>query len=101
MQRYEEFGNILKQPNGKRRYASLRYVKIPQKSSDLYIMGRRSDRMDNLAAQYYGDPRYWVILAKANNLNTGSLMVPINRRLRIPYPMSREEIERYFTDNQF
>ena len=101
MQRYEEFGHILKHPSGKRRYGSLRYAQIPQKSSDLYIIGRRSDRLDNLANQYYSDPRYWVILAKANNLNIGSMMVPVNTRLRIPYPMSREDIEQYFTDNQF
>ena len=42
------------------------------------------DRLDNLAFQFYGDPRHWQILAIANNLGKGTLVVEPNLQLRIP-----------------
>ena len=42
------------------------------------------DRLDNLAFEFYGDPRHWIILAIANNLGKGTLIVPPNLQLRIP-----------------
>lgn len=99
MQRYEEFSEIILTNEGKRRYATLYYPKIPRKSSDTYIFTKQSDRLDLLAYQYYGDSRYWVILAKANKLFNSTIRIPVGFRLRIP-DLTREEIDQLFKDIQ-
>ena len=57
---------------------------IERSSQDRYIFSRMGDRLDNLAFQFYGDPRHWIILAVANNLGKGTLIIPPNIQLRIP-----------------
>ena len=57
---------------------------IPTSPEDRFIFSRTGDRLDNLAFQFYGDPKHWIILAIANNLGKGSLNVPPNIQLRIP-----------------
>ena len=52
--------------------------------NDRYIFTRMGDRLDNLAFEFYGDPRFWVILATANNLGKGTLVVKPDIQLRIP-----------------
>lgn len=101
MQRYEEFAEIINTDGGKRRYSSLFYPKIEQRSTDIWIITRRSDRLDLIADQYYGDPRYWVIIAKSNRLHNATIRPPIGIRLRIPYPLNPGDIETYFRDAQF
>jgi len=101
MQRYEEFVDKITANNGKRRYETLYYPKFEKRSSDIYIITKRSDRLDNLANQYYGDPRYWVILAKSNKLHAGTIHPPLGIRLRIPYPLNSGDIEGLFREAQF
>lgn len=101
MLRYSEFTEIIKTDEGKRRYGSLYYPKFERKSSDIYIICKLSDRLDLLAHQYYGDSRYWVILARANNLNNATIKPPVGFRLRIPYPLTNGDISQLFTDSQF
>lgn len=101
MQRYEEFAEIIKTQEGKRRYSTLQYPRFPISSSDIWIITKTSDRLDLLAAQYYGDPRYWVILARANKLHNATIRPPIGFRLRIPYPLSSGDIEVIFRNAQF
>jgi len=57
---------------------------IERSSADRFIFSRTGDRLDNLAYQFYGDPRHWIILAIANNLGKGTLIVPPNIQIRIP-----------------
>ena len=57
---------------------------IPPSPDDRFIFSRIGDRLDNLAFQFYGDPRHWIVLAIANKLGKGSLNVPANIQLRIP-----------------
>lgn len=92
MQRYEQFSEIIRTKEGKRRYSTLYYPSIEKKSSDTYIITKSSDRLDLLSFQYYGDTRYWVILAKANKLFNATIRIPVGFRLRIP-DLSIDEIE--------
>jgi nucleoid-associated protein YgaU len=102
MQRYEKYANIIKtETQRKRRYSTMYYPSIERKTSDIYIITRNNDRLDLLANNYYGDPRLWVILAKANKLHAGTLRIPAGSRLRIPYPLDRGDVFKQFTDKQF
>lgn len=58
-----------------------------ERSTDYYIFSREGDRLDNLSQSFYNDPRKWWILAQANNLGKGSLIVPPGLQIRIPYPI--------------
>jgi nucleoid-associated protein YgaU len=101
MQRYEEFTEVIVANKGKRRYATLYYPKFDKRSSDIYIITKRLDRLDNIAYQYYGDPRLWVVLAKSNKLHAGSIHPPVGFRLRIPYPLNIGMVEEKFKNAQF
>ena len=39
---------------------------------------------DTLAQNYYGDSNLWWIIAKANNINDGSIGLDPEKRIRIP-----------------
>ena len=65
-------------------YQTSRFPIIEKTTRDRYIFTREGDRLDNLAYQFYGDPRHWIILAIANKLGKGTLVVPPNLQLRIP-----------------
>ena len=101
MQRYEQFAEPIKVSQGTRRYSSIRYPKIELKTSDIYIVTRRGQRLDIIANQYYGDPRYWVILARSNKLYGGTIVTPPGIRLRIPYPLDPSEFNDVFSEAQF
>lgn len=81
--RYDKI-EILKTDNGKRYRKTVRYPEMPRTSRDTYIISIQGDRLDNLAYKYYNDSRLWWILARANNLGKGDLVVPIGIQLRIP-----------------
>lgn len=101
MQRYEEFSEEIIASQNKRRYATLYYPVPEKRSSDVYIITNKMDRLDLLADKYYNDPRLWVIIAKANTLHAGTIRVPTGVRLRIPYPLSYTDIEEMFINKQF
>ena len=69
-------------------FKTSQYPKFPKQSTDLYIISRDQDRLDLLANEFYEDPRYWWVIAKANNLGKGTLDVPIGIQLRIPFPIT-------------
>jgi hypothetical protein len=69
---------------GKQFYPTFIYPIIEEKSSDIYIIGSYSDRLDNLAWTYYKDPTLWWIIAEANNIGMGNLLVPVGKQIRIP-----------------
>jgi nucleoid-associated protein YgaU len=70
------------------RYSTTRYPKFPKQQSDLYIISREGDRLDLLANEFYKDPRYWWVLAEANNVGKGTMIVPAGLQLRIPFPIT-------------
>ena len=60
------------------------YPSIPHSENDIYIITRDSDRLDLLAGQYYEDVTLWWVIATANNLGKGTLVVPPGLQIRIP-----------------
>ena len=67
-----------------RTYNTTQLPLIEKSLQDQFIFSRTGDRLDNLSFQFYGDPRHWIILAIANNLGKGTMIVPPNIQLRIP-----------------
>jgi nucleoid-associated protein YgaU len=70
------------------KYRTTRYPKLPKQQSDLYIISREGDRLDLLANEFYKDPRYWWVLAEANNVGKGTMIVPYGLQVRIPFPIT-------------
>ena len=83
MDRYEFIKRQIIKNKG-RVYESTLLPVIPKSFNDRYIFTRVGDRLDNLAFEFYGDPRFWVILAIANHLGKGSTTVDGGIQLRIP-----------------
>lgn len=54
-------------------------------SEDTYIVSQENDRLDILAKEFYGDEVFWHVIAKANNIGKGTLVVPPGMIIRIPY----------------
>jgi nucleoid-associated protein YgaU len=98
MNRYEDI-TIVKTEEGKRYQKSVQYPLMERKLTDIYIIGARHDRLDNLAFKYYEDARLWWIIARANNIGKGNLTVPTGTQLRIPQNYL-EIIQEYNTLNE-
>ena len=83
IKRYDNV-RVDKDNTGTRSYATIIYPTIEPDPTDIYTMVYENDRLDLLAYKYYGDVRYWWIIAQANQLGKGSFIVNTNSRLRIP-----------------
>lgn len=83
MERYTDI-EIRKTSTGRRYRRTVKYPVIEPSFEDTYIIGMESDRLDNLAWNYYKDPTLWWIIARANNIGKGDLSVPIGSQIRIP-----------------
>lgn len=70
--------------DGKLVYRSKFYKPIPLKDDDIYIMTQQGDRLDSIAHKFYGDSRYWWILAAANNIHNAPLGIESGLVLRVP-----------------
>tara|TARA_Y100001963_G_C6692116_1_gene405119 strand:- start:702 stop:977 length:276 start_codon:yes stop_codon:yes gene_type:complete len=81
MSRYSNT-KIKKNEDGVTHYQATIYKAIPESNEDVWVITQFGDRLDNLAAQFYGDSGLWWILAKANGLLFPKL--PIGTSLRIP-----------------
>lgn len=73
-----------KDKNGVRYITTSLIPVIPLDVSDIYIRVYSEERLDLLAFRFYGDASKWWIIAAANNLGKGTLIVKSNTRLRIP-----------------
>jgi len=80
---------IRKETSGPRYFGSTKYPPIDFTIEDFYIISMQGDRLDNLAAQFYGDPTLYWILQQANSLNRDSLYTPIGVQIRIPQNLAR------------
>ena len=83
MSRYSNIEIVKKQDT--RKYTNtIVYPIITPKVSDIYIITREGDRLDNLSWEYYQNPTYWWIIARANNLGKGTMFPETGIQLRIP-----------------
>lgn len=82
--RYQYSETLTTKETKKKYLESTIYPKIKPTNDDIYIISTQSDRLDLLAAKYYGDPTYWWIISVANNLNDASLAIEVGKQLRIP-----------------
>ena len=80
---------IRKETSGPRYFGSTKYPPIAFTIEDFYIISMQGDRLDNLAAQFYGDPTLYWILQQANSLNRDSLYPPIGVQIRVPQNLAR------------
>ena len=83
MNRYEDIQSELNAMR-KKAFKTVELPVIERSIEDRFIYTNSNDRLDNLAYEFYGDPRQWVILALANNLGKGTLVAPAGIQLRIP-----------------
>ena len=67
-------------------------------ADDTYILSQEGDRLDNLAKEFFGDEVFWHVIAKANGIGKGTLMVPPGMIIRIPYYDDYQPISRLIKD---
>lgn len=65
-------------------YRTTQYPYPEKRDDDIWVITQIGDRLDLLANQFYQDVSLWWIIAIANNLGTGSLVLEPGIQLRIP-----------------
>lgn len=88
MSRYDNV-EILKDRSGRRFRRTIKYPIIEPHINDTYIIGMVGDRLDTLAFKYYNDSSLWWVIAEANNIGKGDLVVPSGIQIRIPSQTSQ------------
>ena len=80
------YNNIsTQQIEGKRVYQTVKYPLIPLSEDDIYVQSSEGDRFDILAQRFYKDSSLWWIISIANeNLVQQTLVIPLQRQIRIP-----------------
>lgn len=61
--------------------------KIPESSSDAFIVFNSAERLDLLSYRMYGDPQYWWVILAANGYQI-EFDIEDGEILRIPTPLS-------------
>jgi len=69
----------------KRVYRNVKYPLIPLSENDICVQSSEGDRFDILAQRFYKDSSLWWIISTANEeLTQDSLVIPLQRQIRIP-----------------
>jgi len=76
----------------KRKLSTVIISTPPVRSGDVYIRITNVDRLDKLALLFYEDASLWWIIAIANGLGKGTLLVPQGLNLRIPDKTNIQDI---------
>tara|TARA_Y100001972_G_scaffold12183_1_gene13098 strand:- start:294 stop:593 length:300 start_codon:yes stop_codon:yes gene_type:complete len=76
--------SIIKDKEGKRKRSTTIVPTIDATPADTFIITTSTDRLDKLANTFYQDVTLWWVIAAANGLGKGTLIVPADTRLRIP-----------------
>ncbi len=85
--------DIIKTNNETRRFVTTIYSAPPENlETDIYIRTTTIERLDKLAYQFYGDSEKWWLIAIANGMGKGTIIVPSNTRLRIPSAKKIEDL---------
>jgi len=82
--RYINSLQIRRTRSGTRYYSTVITNPIPLDTFQLVITAQDGDRFDSLAVRYYRDAAKWWIIAKANNLLNGTMMISGGTQLVIP-----------------
>ena len=94
MDRYR-FAKKIRDPKLKvEKYDTVMYPKVELRENDIYIISKFGDRLDTLAHKYYRDVTMWWLIAQANHLGKGSMMIEAGTKIRIPIAV--EEIIQEF-----
>ena len=97
MRRYEDLDTL----SSDKRYETIYYPKFDYSEGDIYIVSKTGMRLDLLAFEHYNDQTLWFVIALANNLSRGHLVIPPGIRLRIPNPYNIIDINRTIKDRQY
>ena len=84
-----QFSETKNNDNNDRVYRTTLLPDLTDNQNDIFIETEVGQRLDSLANQYYNDPTLWWVIAKANNINNGSIQVEAGVRLRIPQNRDR------------
>ena len=74
--------------SGKTMYVPTYYPTIEAQPDDNYILTGITDRLDNIAFDFYGDATLWWVIAMVNDLEGDSIYPPTGVYLRIPKDLS-------------
>jgi len=89
---------IIQTPENIQRYST---VIIPGNYSNQTVIRTTSiDRLDRIAYDFYQDATLWWVIAAANNLGKGSLLVPVNTKLVIPNNINLNEVIKEYNKNR-
>ena len=83
--------SIIQQQGRKRRLSSTIFNPLAPNTSDIIIRVTSPERLDKLAYDFYKNATMWPVIAVANALGKGTLIVPANTKLRIPSPESAQQ----------
>lgn len=86
--RYDKFSRVRRNPNDYYRLETFPAIQDEELDSVPHniVMWKETDRMDAMAEELLGDPRYWWIICLMNNLvNPFSYDLIPGRLLKIPY----------------
>ena len=83
-----EYTRIGRNKSGDEVYKTTMYPTIKRKNDDLFIRSKVGDRLDTLAHKYYKNASLWWIIAQANQIGKGTLVIKPGLQLRIPTDIS-------------
>lgn len=63
-------------------------VKISERDTDLFLEFKSTDKLENIAANTYGDPSLWWIILMANPEYTLEYDIEPGEIIRIPLPIN-------------
>ena len=75
---------VIKDLNDVRRRATTILPTLPRTENDTYIVTTSTERLDKLAYTFYEDTTLWWVIAAANGIGKGTLVIPANTNIRIP-----------------
>lgn len=79
------YAKDLKKENTEKLYKeTVIYPRVLPNEEDIYIIAESFDKLDILAKKYYGDEKFWWVIAIANNINDATLYIEPGRQIRIP-----------------
>lgn len=86
--RYSHTPFIQNPETKKRQYETTFYPQVTPRSSDIYVVTVRGDRLDNLAFEYYGDASLWWVISMSNNISSDSIFITPGTQIRVPTDIS-------------